>query len=181
MFRRLDDLNSQEEKLLLILISLLFVLVFSMGYISFSKRDVTLYMDNTAVIPSYDITMPLIPSEGVRTIRLQEDRITGISMQNVFINKYAKFADGRSAGNIRVENRLGNAYAIKVDVIRLDNNQNIMSTGLIDPGYFVEYRELDKPLPKGNYVCIANFTMYNMETFEIIGQASTQIVVMIEA
>lgn len=180
MFRKLDDLNSQEEKLLLVLISLLLVLVMSIGYISWTKRDITLYMDNTAVIPNYDVTMPLMPSEGIRTIQLQQDRITGISMQNVFINKYAKFDNGRSAGNIRIENRLGNAYAIKVDVIRLDNNQNIMSTGLIDPGYFVEYRELDKPLPKGNYVCVANFTMYNMETFEIMGEASTQIVVMVE-
>lgn len=180
MFKKLDELSDQEIKILIALVSLLLVLMCTMAYMGVKSKEVTLYLDNTAKAPEYNITKVLVPSEGTRTIQLLEDRMTGISMQSVTINNVCKFASGDSPGNVRIENKAGSYRAATVEIVRLDNNQKIMTTGLIDPGYFVEYRKLDVKLEKGTYICVANFTLYDTLSNQVIGKASTQILVVVE-
>ncbi len=181
MFRKIEDLDSRERKLLIALASLLIILIVALESITYVSKTKTLYIDNTATMYSYNATKQLIPSEGIRTIQLQQDRITGISMQYVSINKHCVFPNGETPGNVRIENRPDNAYAIQVELVELQDGQTLMKTGLIDPGFFVEYRKLDTLLSKGHYTCVAKFTMYDLVTFEVIGSASTQVLVVIEA
>lgn len=181
MFRRLQDLDSRELKMLAVLTSLLLIILIILSFIKYSDNTVTLYLDNTARAPEYNATRILVPSEGTRTIQLDMDRITAVSMQSVSINNVCVFESSEVPGRVRIENKPDSNRATTVEIVRLDNNQTIMTTGLIDPGYFVEYRRLDVPLAKGTYVCAAKFTLYDTYNNTIIGHASTQIVVIIES
>ena len=97
-----------------------------------------------------------------------------------------EFQDGTSAGNVRIENIQGNNFSFTVTVECIETNnepgaaehvgETLLTTGLITPGSYIEYKKLDKPLPKGNYVCIATFSGYN-DKQEFQGNVGMQIVI----
>ena len=60
-------------------------------------------------------------------------------------------------------------------------DQEILKTGLIEPGKYLEAKPLDVDLPQGVYVCIATFTAYSMETDREIGTAGMQIMLTVES
>ena len=102
------------------------------------------------------------------------------------MNAVSEFQDGTSAGNVRIENIQGNNFSFTVTVECIETNnepgaaehvgETLLTTGLITPGSYIEYKKLDKPLPKGNYVCIATFSGYN-DKQEFQGNVGMQIVI----
>ena len=112
-----------------------------------------------------------------------EDRLNrkvAESMMNVSFNPTPEFEDGKSAGNLRIENIPGNNYAFTVTIVRADTGEQILKTGLIDPGYYVQDIKLDKELPKGEYPCVATFTGYDPQTLQEIGETGSQLVITIK-
>lgn len=137
-----------------------------------NKEENTLERELTA-------EMGIMPGMSEDEIRDRLNRKVAESMLNISINPVPEFADGRSPGNLQIENIPGNNYAFTVEVIRNDTKETILKTGLIDPGYYVKDIALDTELPKGEYVCLAKFTAYAPDTGTEIGQAGTQIVIKI--
>lgn len=124
--------------------------------------------------------MGLLPGMSEEEIQDRLNRKVAESMLNVSINPTPVFADGTSAGDLRIENIPGNNYAFTVTIVRSDTGDVLLTTGLIDPGYYVEYLSLDQDLPAGEYLCVANFKAYNPETMEEIGEVGTEILITIE-
>lgn len=123
----------------------------------------------------------LLPGMSDAEITDRLNRKVAESMLNVSINPMPFFADGKSAGNLRIENIPGNNYSFTVTIVRSDNGETILVTGLIDPGYFVENMKLDTVLPKGEYLCVANFKAYDPESLSEIGETGTQILITVES
>ena len=113
------------------------------------------------------------------------------SRLNISMNPTPVFADGKAEGDVRIENIQGNQYGftVTITVIGTDDSpgagdyvdQEILKTGLIEPGKYLEAKPLDVDLPQGVYVCIATFTAYSMETDREIGTAGMQIMLTVES
>lgn len=169
----------KKEIYLILLATFLVTMILFLGAMLLGQGTGTLYLDNTADFEQYRASHILIPSENAKRIQIEADRQIGSSMQYVFMNQTCNFTHGKALGNVRIENREENPYGVKMDLIRTDNGNTIMSTGLIDPGFYVENRALDTPLSKGMYICIAKFTMYDLDTLQAKGEATTQVVVIV--
>lgn len=87
------------------------------------------------------------------------------------------FENGGKKGRIAIENIAANHYSFQVD-IRLDDTGDIIyQSGLIDPGFYIEYIELNKTLQAGDYQATAHFTTYSLdETEDKISEANVKIV-----
>ena len=82
-------------------------------------------------------------------------------------------------GNMRIENIPANRYAVTVTVTRRQWRGGYKS-GLIDPGYFMEYVKLDKNLPGRAVSCKATFTAYDQDSKKEIGTAGVRINILVK-
>lgn len=123
----------------------------------------------------------LLPGMTEEEIQDRLNRTVADSMMNVSINPTPVFPSGTEAGNLRIENIPGNSCSFTVTLVRSDTGETLLTTGVIDPGYFVENMALDTLLPKGEYACVAVFTAYDTETLEELGQAGTTLLLTVES
>ncbi len=87
------------------------------------------------------------------------------------------FEYGGKKGRIAIENIAANRYSFQTE-IRLDDTEEIIyQSGLIDPGYYIEYAGLNKTLQAGDYQATAHFTTYSLdETEDKISEVNVKIV-----
>lgn len=138
----------------------------------------------------FDAELGILPGMKEEEIQDRLNRKVAQSRLNISMNPTPVFADGRGEGDVRIENIEGNQYAFAVEVEVIGTNEEeeakkyvgktILTTGIIDPGMYLEKKKLDEELPKGTYVCIASFRAYDVETLEEIGVAGMQIVITVE-
>lgn len=124
--------------------------------------------------------MGLLPGMSEEEIRDRLNRKVADSMMNVSINPTPVFPSGTEPGNLRIENIPGNSCSFTVTLIRSDTGDTILTTGVIDPGFYVENIPLDTPLPPGQYPCVAMFTGYDTETLKELGEAGTTLLLTVE-
>jgi len=87
--------------------------------------------------------------------------------------------DGKA--QLRIENNIQNRYIMQVSIYLDENGEEIYSTNLIDPGYYIQEAELDKHLDPGEYQATAIFTALYPDTEEIVGQAGAQVTIHVYA
>ena len=117
---------------------------------------------------------------------------------NVSINTMPVFKNGRAKGDLNIENIPGHKYAmtVTIKVKSVDSEkypqaakyvgQTVLTTGLIEPGNYLANKKLDVVLPRGEYVCTAEFKAYTSEAVadsedpEPMGEVSVQIVMAVQ-
>lgn len=114
-------------------------------------------------------------------IQAELNRIVDEGMFNISIASQANFKDGQSEGELRIENVPGNRYLMQVTITRDDNGQQIYESGVLEPNYHIQSDRLDVDLPKGQYLCTANFRALDPETEDEIGTAAAQIIIVVES
>ena len=138
-----------------------------------------------------DAELGILPGMSDEEIQDRLNRKVAESRLNISMNPTPVFADGKAEGDVRIENIQGNQYGftVTITVIGTDDSpgagdyvdQEILKTGLIEPGKYLEAKPLDVDLPQGVYVYIATFTAYSMETDREIGTAGMQIMLTVES
>lgn len=83
----------------------------------------------------------------------------GISAEPVFEKNGAK-------GRIGIENIPANRYSFRVRLTLDDTGEVLYETGIVDPGYYIEFIELNKELKAGDYPATATFTTYSLDESE---------------
>ena len=79
-------------------------------------------------------------------------------------------------GRIGIENDAANQYSFQVTITEDATGDVLYESGLIDPGYYIEYIELNKTLAAGDYPATAVFTTYSpAESTDPIAQIRTQL------
>ena len=96
-------------------------------------------------------------------------------MFNISINSDPAFEDGKSEGNLRIENVPGNPYYMTVQITRDDTGDRIYQSGGLKQKQYIENARLGVELPKGEYPCTAVFTAVDPETLEAVGTAAAKI------
>lgn len=161
-------------KVLVILLLVVIILLLSLRGCAQKEEEGALERELTA-------ELGLMPGMSQEEIQDRLNRKVAESMLNVSINPVPVFPDGKSPGNLRIENIPGNKYAFTVEIVRSDTQETILKTGVIDPGYYVEEMKLDTVLPKGKYLCVARFIAYDTENLAEIGEAGTQLMITVNA
>ena len=176
--------KKKRRTLLGLVILLLLLLIGSCGA-HFLYKD---YQEKEAkrIQEELDAEIGILPGMSEDEIRDRLNRKVAEGRLNISINPMPEFADGESEGNIRIENIQGNQYAFVVTIQCIGASEDpgaqdyvgatVMTTGLINPGSYVEDKKLDIDLPMGKYTCVATFTAYDSEQNEA-GSVGTQILI----
>ena len=136
-----------------------------------------------------DAELGFLPGMTEDEIQNRLNQIVAEGRLNVSINPTPTYENGKAKGNIQIENVQGNRYSFTVSIEVIGSSEDagakdyvgkeIMKTGLIDPGCYVQKKQLSKNLPKGEYVCVATFTAYDKEQNEV-GSVGTQIMITVQ-
>lgn len=125
--------------------------------------------------------------EGQLSYKSQEDveaalnQIVADGMLNISINSNPVFENGTAEGILGIENIKGNQYLIQVDIARDDTGEVVYSSGIIEPGYYIEKAALDKPMQKGTYPCTATFHAIEADSELEAGSAGAKILITVMA
>ena len=112
-------------------------------------------------------------------IRAELDRVVEEGMFNISIAPYVEFADGKSEGELRIENVPGNRYLMRVRIVRDDTGEAVYESGLVEPNRHIQKAALDADLGPGEYACTAEFAALDPETEEQVGSAAAKITIMV--
>ena len=83
--------------------------------------------------------------------------------------------DGKA--QVRIENNLQNRYIMQVSIYLDETGEEIYSTDLIDPGYYIQETTFDKHLDPGEYAATAVFTALYPDTEEIVGTVGANVTI----
>ena len=184
--------KKRRKWLLLLLLLLLFLLGGFFLYRYLGERE------TDSIQRELNAEVGILPGMSEEEIQDRLNRNVAEGRLNISINPLPEFADGKSEGNINIENIKGNKYSFAVTITCIGAsedpgaqdhvNEVVMKTGLIDPGSYVDYKKLDVDLPKGEYTCVATFDAYRTvtdektgaETYEKAGAAGSQILITVK-
>ena len=114
-------------------------------------------------------------------IQAELDKIVEEGMFNISINSNVLMHSGKDEAELRIENIAANHHLMSVEITRDDNGQVLYTSGLIEPGYYIQAVPLDVVLPKGSYEATALFTAYDPDTEQPVGQAGAKINIEVES
>lgn len=87
-------------------------------------------------------------------------------MVNIGIAAEPIFEENGKKGRIGIENIKANRYSFQVTVIQDETGDMLYESGIIDPGYYIEYISLNKKLQAGDYPATAVFSTYSLDESE---------------
>lgn len=87
-------------------------------------------------------------------------------MVDIGIAAEPAFEEGGKKGKLGIENVPGNRYSLQVDLLLDETQETLYRSGLIDPGYYIEYVALNRQLKNGDYQATAVFTTYALDETE---------------
>ena len=114
-------------------------------------------------------------------IQAELDKIVEEGMFNISINSTVTMAKGSDEAELRIENIAANHHLMSVEITLDDTGEGIYTSGLIEPGYYIQSVPLDVVLAKGTYAATAVFTAYDSETEASVGQAAAKITIKVES
>ena len=123
----------------------------------------------------------ILPTMTAAEIQARLYAIVEEGMFNVSINGAIHFAEGNGEGDVCIENIAANHYPCTVRMYLTETGEEVLSTGLIDPGQYIYRMPLDRALRDGIYDCTAVFTAYDAETLEEMGKVNVNVIVVVGA
>ena len=158
----------------IIFLLLLLLIIFGVVFLVFSKEQEVIEETKEKIREANTIA-GILPGMDESQIQDQLNLIVDKSMFNVSINPNIVFEEAKIPGPVRIQNVPGNQYDFTVALILTESNETIMETGLIKIGHYLESRELDVDVDRGNYLCLAYFTAYDPVSGEEVGATGAQV------
>lgn len=172
--------KKKKKGLIALVIILIAVVAGLLGYIFLVKPQADEQAAREAIAAEKNAEMGIIPGMSEEDIEARLNEKVAEGMLNVACNPNPVFPDGKSEGNLRIENIPGNQYAVTVSVTLDETGEEVYRSGLIEPGYFVENVRLDADLGKGEYPGLALFTAYDRETGPEAGTAGVRVNILVQ-
>ena len=138
------------------------------------------YQKEKQAVSDRDARMGIMPGMSEEDIQERLNQTVAEGMMNVSINPSPVFKDGKSKGNLRIENIKANHYSYIITIYLEEGNELVYQSGLLAPGYYIENAKLKKNLKKGNYPATALFEAYQEGREETIGAAAVKIILRIQ-
>lgn len=176
-----EEQKKRKKTLVLIIIVLAAAVVGLVAYIVWYQPQAQELQEKQELQAEKNAQMGIIPGMSDDEIQQRLNEKVAEGMLNVAVNPNPVFQNGKSEGNLRIENIPGNQYAVTVTVTLDGTGEVVYESGLIDPGYFVENVTLDKNLDAGQYPALALFTAYDLKTKEKVGTAGIRINITVQS
>lgn len=151
--------NEKNKKLRLFAILGVLVIVGAASGIYFGTRQ------NTGRNPLAQDELALggmLPGKSEDEIRDLLDAKIGEGMVDIGVAVEPIFEENGKKGRLGIENIETNRYSFQVKLTLDQSGELIYESGLIKPGYFVEFVELTKKLEAGDYPATAVFSTYSL-------------------
>lgn len=164
--------DKKKKKRLLLIILLLLVAISAGGlYYYFSTKTEPVQVISGDYLPDAKEAKKMSDKE----VKAAEQKAVDASKFNMVIKSEAVFETSDSEGSLYIQNPVENDYPINV-VIRLDsNNEQVYSSGAIQPGYEINGAKLEKKLAQGDHAATATFDIYDSKTNKKRGQVQAGI------
>ncbi|OEG18490.1 hypothetical protein BCR22_10915 [Enterococcus plantarum] len=174
----MDNTNEEKKKKKrLLILLLLFLLAASAAglYYYFSTKTEPVQVVSGDYLPDAKGAKKMSDKD----LKAAEQKAVDASKFNMVIKSEAVFENGDSEGSLYIQNPIENGYPINV-VIHLDsNNEQVYSSGAIQPGYEINGAKLEKKLAQGDYPATATFDIYDSKTNKKRGQVQAGITIRI--
>lgn len=171
--------STEEKKARIIALAIIFLLVIFIILLSVSILMKTDLGQTETTNREGLVETGVLPGMTDEEIQERLNMIVEEGMFNASMNGTVHFADGYSKGDVRIENIAANHYACTVKIFLKNTNECILETGRINPGEYVLYKPLDRPLVNGAFDCTAVFTAYNLKTLQSVGQVNMDIIILV--
>lgn len=122
-----------------------------------------------------------IPTKSPEEIQSELNAKLEDGMMNITMNPSPVFADGKSEGDLRIENKAMNHYPQVVEIFRDDTGEMLYQSGAIPVGSNLEKAKLSVDLEAGEYNCTAYFNAIDQKTGALIGKAGAKIKITVKA
>lgn len=166
------EVEEKKKSKWLIILLLLLLLLALIGLL-FPKNGL---QEKSRLERDIDAIKGVMPGRSIDEIQGLLNQVVERGMVNVAINPEPIFKNGKAKGNIGIENISGNHYALQVDLTLDKTGELLYSSGLIDPGYYIDEIKLQKVLPKGVYPVTASFSAYYLDdTSELLVRTNVEI------
>ena len=96
-------------------------------------------------------------------------------MFNVSVNPNPAFKDGKSEGNLCIENIKANHYYARVILTLDETGEQLFESKGLKPGQYIKNVKLDKNLKKGTYPATAQFIITDPDSLKDIGSVNAQV------
>lgn len=191
-----DNKKKKGKWLRILLILLLLLLMgscFGYRYLAPKEADDTIQREMEA-------KLGMLPGLTEEERQKRVNQVVKEEYFNVSMNGIPTFKNGRSKGNVNIENIKANHYSftVTVTVQSVDAEkypeaaeyvgQTVLTTGMLDPDTYLAEKKLDVNLPKGEYLSEALFTAYKInkdeqgnDTQEVFGNVRMQVVLDVQS
>lgn len=171
------------------LVVLLLLLLFSIALILYQFGYLTFPWQNRGISPI--VAGDVFPGLGVAEdgylsgmsedeIKDQMQRIADASQFSFKINAAPVFENGRSVGDVRIENPNYNMYPMVVQIVLDETGEIIFDSGGIMPNQHIEYGKLTKELSQGVHQATANLYAYDPDTLLAQGQSAAKLTITVK-
>lgn len=99
----------------------------------------------------------------------EKQRALDEGMIGFSVNTLMTFSTPSAEGAVMFENPVGNGKYTRLKLVRDDTDEEIYTTGLLQPGTYVEKDTLDAMVPVGEYACTALVEAYRTNDKSYIG------------
>lgn len=168
--------KGKKKWLILLLLLLLIAVGVAVFYFMYLKDD-----GQPRIEKELAAKAGLLPSHSKEELQELLNKTVQEGMVNISINPDPIFKDGKSAGTLNIENIPANHYDLQVDITLEDSGEKVYSSGLIEPGHYVDNAKLTKTLKQGDHKAVAVFTAYYPDNqTDVLAKASANIVLHIQ-
>lgn len=187
--KTVENYESYKKKKRKKLAILLLLLLFSIAIILYQLGYLTLPWQNREILPI--VAGDVFPGVGAAEdgylsgmsedeIQEQMQRIADASQFSFKINAAPVFEDGKSVGDVRIENPNYNMYPMVVQIVLNETGEIIFDSGGIMPNQHMEYGKLTKVLSQGTHQATANLYAYDPDTLVAQGQSAAKLTITIK-
>lgn len=150
--------KKNKAVLALILVIVLFVGVIGglLYYFLVYSAKSPMEHERDALIGALEGKTPAEMQDVLDDVLKEGEVLVGIAGEPIFEYNGAK-------GRIGIENDARNTYSFQVTITEDSTGDVLYESGIIDPGYYVEFIELSKTLAAGDYPATATITTYSLE------------------
>lgn len=113
-------------------------------------------------------------------IKEQMQKVADASQFSFKINSSPRFLNGKSQGDLWIENPSYNVYPMVVQIFLDDTQEIVYDSGGIMPNQHISYATLLKELPQGTHKATAYINAYDPDTKVFQGRSAAKINLIIE-
>lgn len=108
----------------------------------------------------------MLPGKSPQEISDLLDAKVEEGMVDIGIAAEPVFEKNGKKGRIGIENIAANHYSFQVTITLDETGEVLYESGIIDPGYYIEYIELNRTVKAGDYPATAVFSTYSLDESE---------------